>query len=201
MNTERDIPKLYIWKDSRLYIGTNHVPFRHYTLAWSQLLVSIQGEMRIQLADGSEVLTRSCLIKAGTVVNETNINTRNAVIAIYYLNPIAQHFMILQNQMTSAAQGMYYELPEEGLLVQQHRYILKTPLSPNKAYRIFQSAIVQPHVRTAYLDQMKLLNTSLVFQDIERIAESKHSTTVERRANFLQYNTAIMLNHDGQQLG
>ncbi len=52
-------PKLYIWKNSRLYLGIRYLPFRKYTLAWSQLLVCIKGTMRVQLEDGSEIETRT----------------------------------------------------------------------------------------------------------------------------------------------
>ena len=146
MNGTRISPKLYIWKNSRLYIGTSHIPFRKYTLAWSQLLVSIHGKMRIQLENGTEVATRSCLIKAGSVVNEAHINTSNAVIAIYYFNPISQDFLILQNQMNNASKGIYYKHPTEDHLVQQLRHIFKESFSANQTYQLCQEAIVQPHL-------------------------------------------------------
>jgi len=147
MNYAKTSPKLYIWKNSRLYIGTSHMPFRQYTLAWSQLLVSIHGEIKIHLANGTEVTTRSCMIKAGSVVNESQINTRNAVIAIYYFNPISQDFLILQNQMINAWQGIFYKHPTEDNLVQQLRHILTESFSPNQTYQLCQAVIIQPHLR------------------------------------------------------
>jgi len=147
MNNNKISPKLYIWKNSRLYIGTDHIPFRKYTLAWSQLLVSIHGEMRIQLEGGSEMTTRSCMIKSGTDVNEAYINTSNAVIAIYYLNPISQDFLILQNQMVNARKGVCYNHPKENNLVQQLLHIFEKPLSSYQAYLLCQEAIIQSHLR------------------------------------------------------
>lgn len=140
-------PKLYIWKNSRLYIGTSYLPFRKYTLAWSQLLVSIQGVMRIQLEDGTEVVTRTCMIKAGTVVNQAHINTSNAVIAIYYFNPISQDFFILQNEMLSARNGVCYLHPNEVDLVDRLHFILRESLSINQTYRLCQEVIVPSHLR------------------------------------------------------
>ena len=128
MHKTKISPKLYIWKNSRLYIGTSHLPFRKYTLAWSQLLVSISGEICIQLEDGTEVITRTCMIKAGTVVNQTHINASNAVLAIYYFNPIAQDFFILQNEMLSAREGVCYRHPNEAHLVYRLHLILKESL-------------------------------------------------------------------------
>jgi len=147
MNDTTISPKLYIWKNSRLYIGTSHIPFRKYTLAWSQLLVSIHGKIHIQLENGTEVSTKSCLIKAGSIVNETHINTSNAIIAIYYFNPISQDFLILQNQMINTQKGIYYKHPTENHLIQQLRNIFNESFSPNEAYRICQKAIIQPHLR------------------------------------------------------
>jgi AraC-like DNA-binding protein len=147
MNKTKICPKLYIWKKSRLYIGTSHLPFRKYTLAWSQLLVSIQGEMCIQLGDGNEVITRTCMIKAGTVVNQAHINTSNAVIAIYYFNPISQDFFILQNEMLSARKGVCYQHPNEAHLIYRLNLLLKKSLSTSQADRLCREAIIPYHLR------------------------------------------------------
>jgi apolipoprotein N-acyltransferase len=53
----------------------------------------------------------------------------------------------------------------------------------------------QPHVAKAYQNQLNTLNTSLIFQDIQRVV-------VPNKINSpLQYNTALMLNNAGQQIG
>jgi AraC-like DNA-binding protein len=147
MKTEQKPPKLYIWKNSRLYIESKKVPFRKYTLAWNQLLVSIQGDIRIRQDDGSEVFTRSCLIKSGTFVNSELIDTSNAVIAIYYLNPISQHYLILQGLMATASNGINHTHPKEAYLVQQVRYISSESISTNQAYKLFHGTIIEPHLQ------------------------------------------------------
>ncbi|MFT6264511.1 MAG: AraC-like DNA-binding protein [Oleiphilaceae bacterium] len=161
-------PKLYIWKNSRLYIGSCQLPFRKYTLAWSQLLVSIHGKIRIQLDDGTEIETRSCLIKAGSVVNEAHIDTSNAVIAIYYFNPISQDFLILESQMVNAWVGISYQHPTEDRLVQQLRHIFNKPLSLNQAYRICQETIVQTHLRQKIIKQFD----ARIIETLQNIRES-----------------------------
>ena len=146
----RDIkssPKFYIWKSSRLYIGINHEPFRKHTYGWSQLVVCLHGKIRIKLSDGTEVTTRSCMIKAGTVVKEQIFNTHDTVIAIYYLNPISQEYLILQNQMTSVSKGVSYNHPTEGDLAQLLRHIMMATVSPNQAHRLFKDALIEPHLR------------------------------------------------------
>jgi len=153
MDGTKICPKLYIWKNSRLYIGTSHLPFRKYTLAWSQLLVSIQGTMRIQLEDGSEVDTRTCMIKAGTVVNQAHINTTNAIIAIYYFNPISQDFFILENEMLSSRKGVCYQHPDEVHLINRLNHLLQESLSTNEADRLCREAIVPSHLRQAIVKE------------------------------------------------
>lgn len=59
----------------------------------------------------------------------------------------------------------------------------------------YKAYLDQPHVAKAYQHQLKSLNTRLVFQDIEHIAVSKQNLMP------LQYNTALMLNKNGQELG
>ena len=51
----------------------------------------------------------------------------------------------------------------------------------------------QPHVKKAYQNQLSTFSTSLIFQDIERIDSPIGSA--------LQYNTALMLNTEGEELG
>tara|TARA_R110001599_G_scaffold47459_2_gene137680 strand:+ start:125 stop:958 length:834 start_codon:yes stop_codon:yes gene_type:complete len=168
--------KLYIWKNSRMCLGINHQPFRNYTLAWSQLLVSIQGTIRLQLEDGSEVETRTCLIKAGSDVKETYINTRNAVIAIYYFNPISQEFYILQNQMLNARAEVYYQHPTEDLLVQKLLSILTKPLSTSETLSLVQGVIVPTHLRRTIVKEFDLRIIETV-QNIRKSFRSKLSVS------------------------
>ena len=59
----------------------------------------------------------------------------------------------------------------------------------------YKAYLDMPHVAKAYQDQLNVLNTGLVFQDIEHISASNQNT------ESLKYNTALMLDKHGQQLG
>jgi apolipoprotein N-acyltransferase len=59
----------------------------------------------------------------------------------------------------------------------------------------------QPHVSKAYQSQLKAMNTRLIFQDIEHIQASKQNISPLQYIPHLQYNTALMLNEAGQELG
>lgn len=50
------------------------------------------------------------------------------------------------------------------------------------------------HIKQAYLHNIKALGTNLIFQDMEDLPNTKN------KKNNQQYNTAIMINHQGKQL-
>tara|TARA_R110002167_G_scaffold94762_6_gene252719 strand:+ start:1674 stop:2459 length:786 start_codon:yes stop_codon:yes gene_type:complete len=149
-------------------LGLSRLPFRKYTLAWSQLLVSLQGLIRVQLDDGSEVETQTCLIKAGSVVSEVYVNTRDAVIAIYYFNPISQEFYILQNQMLHARNGVYYQHPTEDALIERLSSVMTKSLSTSEAYSLVQGVIVPPHLRHTIVKEFD----PRIIETIQKIRES-----------------------------
>ena len=132
------IPKLYIWKDSRLFLGSNFIPFRNYTLDWDQFLVSTQGDIFLTQDNGQKIATRSCLIRAGTLVNTPDIDTRNAILTIYYLNPISQDFAILDTVMARAHQGISYGHPKQDHMAKQLRYLHDAGLPSHLAYQLLR---------------------------------------------------------------
>jgi AraC-like DNA-binding protein len=142
MNFGTISPKLYIWKNSRLYIATKQNTFRKYTLAWSQILVSIQGYIHLRMSDGSEVKTKSCLIKAGTVVNEECIDIKSAVVAIYYINPISQDYWALESHMLQASAGVSFNHPQENSLVSAIHSILTNSPSVSTAFAAVREALI-----------------------------------------------------------
>jgi len=58
----------------------------------------------------------------------------------------------------------------------------------------YKAYLDQPRVSKAFQNQINLLNTSLVFQDIE------HKKSPQK-VNNLQYNSAVMLDQNGEELG
>lgn len=82
--------------------------------------------------------------------------------------------------------------PEMAMTERLSRAGAELVIWPEAKYKAY---LDHPHVAKAYQYQLKSLNTRLVFQDIEHIAVSTQN------ASPLQYNTAVMINNDGQQLG
>jgi apolipoprotein N-acyltransferase len=65
----------------------------------------------------------------------------------------------------------------------------------------YKAYLDQPHVSNAYQSQLKAMHASLIFQDIEHIQTSKQNISPLQFTTHLQYNTALMLNAQGQELG
>ena len=124
--------------------------------------------MRIQLEDGTEVLTKTCMIKAGAIVNEEQINTRDAVIAIYYFNPISQEFYILQQHMHKATKDVCYGHPTEAELIRQLQNILEQTLLADEVYLMIQELIVPSLLRSMIIKDFD----PRIIETVQKIRES-----------------------------
>jgi len=172
MNTIKLVPKFFIWKRSRLYISTGNLPLRKHTIGWNQLLVCIEGEMLINLENGQQQSTRSCLIRAGTLMDDATINISGATLAIYYLSPISQTFLVLQDQMPSAGEGLCYRHPGEDDLIHQFRFILHQALSASQAHELVQSVIIAPHLQKIVVKQFDPRVINILHRIRESVAEN-----------------------------
>ncbi|OUS29188.1 hypothetical protein A9Q99_08725 [Gammaproteobacteria bacterium 45_16_T64] len=152
-NRSTSPPKLYIWKDSRLFLGTKSIVFRNYTLAWDQLLVCMQGEMLIRKSNDKKVTSRTCLIRAGTIVDNQDINTTNAIVTIYYLNPISQDYCVLENSMKKATKSICYSHVKQDQIITQMHYISDSNATPKLAHAILIDTLelsIQPKNKKEY---------------------------------------------------
>lgn len=145
------IPKLHIWPNQLLFIGAYKIPYREHQVVSDKLLISIQGEMKIALADGSQISTRTCLTKAGATLNDQYIDAKNAIMAIYYLAPLTQDYSALESQMTKAYNGLHYDHPQDDLLIQQLLDIRNESMSPEQAYLHLRDFIVPPQLHNVVL--------------------------------------------------
>jgi len=172
MNTIKIVPKFFIWKRSRLYISTGNLPLRKHTIGWNQLLVCIEGEMLIRLENGQQQSTRSCLIKAGTLIDDANIDTSGAILALYYLSPISQKFFVLQGQMSLACDGLCYKHPQEDDLIRQFRFILHQELSASQVYELIEGIIIASHLQKVVIKQFDPRVINILHRIRESVAEN-----------------------------
>ena len=138
--------KLYIWINQMLYLGITPVPYREHAIVSDKLIISLEGAMEITLEGGEKITSRTCLVKAGINFEKSNINTNNAVMAIYFIAPITQDYSALESIMSYARNGVHYKHPEEDILIQSLLEIRNTLTSPEKAFTLLRKLIVQPHL-------------------------------------------------------
>jgi AraC-like DNA-binding protein len=136
------IPTLHIWSNQLLFVGAYKIPYREHQVVSDKLMISTQGEMKITLEDGSQISTRTCLTKAGAILNDQYIDANNAIMAIYYLAPLTQDYSALESQMVKAHEGLHYDHPQDDLLIQQLLDIRNESLSPEQAYLELRDFIV-----------------------------------------------------------
>lgn len=194
--TARELPppaSLYIWLARALYLGTHYVPLREYTVSSDQLVVCLEGSIKVKPEAASLLASaeegepeqefRSALLRAGTRVEMSMVDTQDAVVAICYLNPVSHDYQLLEQQMTISFQGAYYGYQNEEQLIQMLRYIRDNQLDAKEAYDIFEQLITpvsQSTKNLAPLDQriikvMKLIHTSVRDNlSVAELAESVH---------------------------
>jgi AraC-like DNA-binding protein len=129
-----------------LYLGITPVPYREHAIVSDKLIISLEGAMEITLEGGEKITSRTCLVKAGINFEKSNINTNNAVMAIYFIAPITQDYSALESIMSYARNGVHYNHPEEDILIQSLLEIRNTLTSPEKAFTLLRKLIVQPHL-------------------------------------------------------
>jgi AraC-like DNA-binding protein len=138
--------KLYLWANEALYLGVMPVHHREHTILSDRLIVSLQGDIQITLENGNKIISRACLVKAGINFVKYNINTNNAVMAIYYIAPLTQDYSALESIMSYAKNGLHYDHPEEEYLVQTLLKLRETSIDPEQAFTMLRKLIVQPHL-------------------------------------------------------
>jgi AraC-like DNA-binding protein len=129
-----------------LYLGISPVNYQEHAIVSDKLIISLEGAMEITLDTGDKITSRTCLLQAGINFEKANINTNNAVMAIYYIAPITQDFCALKSIMSYAKNGMHYDHPEEDVLIASLLEIRNTSIKPEKAFTMLRNLIVQPHL-------------------------------------------------------
>ncbi|MGK0248430.1 MAG: AraC-like DNA-binding protein [Oleispira sp.] len=138
--------KLFIWVNQMLYLGISPVPYREHAIVSDKLIISLKGAMEITLDNGDKITSRTCLLQAGINFEKANIDTNNAVMAIYFIAPITQDYCALESIMSYARNGVHYDHPEEDFLIDSLLEIRNTSIKPEEAFTMLRKLIVQPHL-------------------------------------------------------
>lgn len=168
MKNSAGVPKLYIWTNQLLFIGVSHIPYRGHMVVSDKLMVCIEGEFRIKLKNGNWVNSRTCLVRAGIMLDDASISVDNATVAIYYLAPITQDYPALENLMPVANDGVNYQHPQEAQLIEQLLRIRDASLPPEQAYTVLRDLIIQPQFKNIIY---KVFDPRII-ETIQRIRET-----------------------------
>ncbi|MFT6836294.1 MAG: AraC-like DNA-binding protein [Francisellaceae bacterium] len=145
--------KLYIGINQSLYLGLKFVPHKDHAIVSDKLIVSLRGNIKITLNNGNQILSRSCLLKAGVSFENAKVNMDNAVMAVYYLAPLTQDYPALESTMTYATDGLHYNHPEQDGLIAMLVNIRDTPTTPEQAYAQLRQFIIKPHQENVIIKQ------------------------------------------------
>ncbi len=137
------VPKLYIWENRSLYLSTLFIQLKKYTITSDQLIVALEGSIHIQEPGQEALECRSMLLRAGTQINMDISDTRNAIIAIAYLNPLGQDFTALKQSMGLEIQGAFFHHNNEQHIIDTLLHIRDSSLSTSEAEQAFLD-LLQP---------------------------------------------------------
>ncbi|TVP54213.1 MAG: AraC family transcriptional regulator [Halomonadaceae bacterium] len=143
--------KLYIWNGELLFLSNAPMPNRAHRVVQEKLLICLEGTLSLypcsSRGNESMVITGSCLLRTGVLLDKARIDGRNAVLAIVYLAPFSQDYPALESLMEKASEGIYYNHPQEQALAQQLRSLRDGPArSPKEVQRQLRDLMIPTQV-------------------------------------------------------
>lgn len=145
--------KLFIWRDRSLFVSAVPLPQRGFTVTADQLVVCLQGETRVQTLHDGEVAARSFLLRAGTAVDESQVDATGVLAAACYLNPIGQDYHVVKEFMTGRADDALVGHQHEDHIIAQLLYIRDHSVSSGEAYDILEQLIIPPDMQGKVLQE------------------------------------------------
>lgn len=159
--------KLFIWPYRSLFVSTVPVEPRGFTAAADQLFVCLQGETRVRTEQG-EVAARSFLLRAGTVVESSQVDASGAIGAVCFLNPIGQDYHAAKEFMTGTAADALIGHKHEEHIIAQLLHIRDNPLSAAEAYAVLEQLIIPAEMQ----DKVLFEYDPRIIQVLNRIRET-----------------------------
>ncbi len=147
------VAKLYIWRDRSLLLSSIPIPQKEFTATADQLVVSLQGEIKVHTKDEGIISGRTFLIRAGTRVGQNVSDGSNSVPAVCYLNPIGQDYSVLKQLMTTRAEEALAHHPNEDEIIKQLLFIRDNNVDSNQTYQTLDNLIIPPEYRDKVLQK------------------------------------------------
>lgn len=144
------VPKLYIWHKRTLYLGTMYVPLREYMVVADQLVVCLDGEVVVHREQGNQRF-RTMLLRAGTTVEMSKVDTSSAIVSICYLDPLGQDYAAVRAAMLEHEGNSSAGHQNEEQVIATLRHIRDARLPSTEAAALVENLIFPPE-----LDRQKL---------------------------------------------
>ena len=141
MHNENKTPKLYVWPNYGLFLGTRFVPLSTYSVTSDQFLLVIEGEIVKTKQTGEKISLRSLLIRAGATVEMEAVDASTAVIAVFYLDPLTQACNALQAPMIKSTKQFFYNHPREQEMIATCLWLRDNNLTPQEVEHHFQQML------------------------------------------------------------
>lgn len=145
--------KLFIWGYRSLFVSTVPVEPRGFTAAADQLLICLQGEARVRTQHDGVIAARSFLLRAGTLVEASQVDSSGMIGAVCYLNPIGQDYHVIKEFMTGRAEDALVGHQQEDEIIAQLLHIRDNPLNAAEAHEILEHLIIPPEMRNKVLHE------------------------------------------------
>ncbi|WP_171006380.1 helix-turn-helix domain-containing protein [Pseudomonas sp. 2FG] len=154
---------LYLWDKRTFYLGPLEEPLQ-LSQAAAMLVVSLDGPLHIY-SQQSEVVCRSALLPAGL---ELSVDTRQARVAVCYLDVFGEDFARLATRMAEEQAGVLFGLDNEAVCARHFDELHRSSAAPAQVYAWLDSLINPQQIPAAgfSLDPRIVRAVSLIKDDV-----------------------------------
>lgn len=136
-------PRLLIWSREVLFLGTCFNRQEAYRSTQELMVVCLQGSLSVKAGSGPAISTRTCLIPPGVWLDRNLIESRQAVLGIYFLAPFSQDHAALASQMQAVGQGIFCHHPEEPAVIRAMMHVRNEPgVTTREARSVIRDALI-----------------------------------------------------------
>ncbi len=141
-------PRLLICSRQVIFLGTCFSRQEVYRTTQEMMLVCLRGRMTIRPQGGGLISARTCLVPAGALLDQTRIDTREAVMGLCFLPPFSQHYPMLASLMTPLEDGIFYQHPDEDDIIHTMIQVRNQPvIGAAEGQRRIHQALIPEHLR------------------------------------------------------
>ncbi|MFC4258195.1 helix-turn-helix domain-containing protein [Marinobacter lacisalsi] len=136
-------PRLFIWSREVMFLGTYVSRQEPYRTTQELMVVCLQGTLNVKAGEGPPISTRTCLIPPGIWLDRKLIESRQAVLGIYFLAPFSQDHAALASHMTEVGQGIFCHHADESAVIRAMMKVRnQSVITTQEARSIIRDALI-----------------------------------------------------------